>query len=107
MREPLLGVAVGKKGVGKTFTTNRVIKQYVTGNPASGILPRKVLVMDVNDEFTEYRGIALKDLMRFSVHPIVEARRVRPFHPDGRKMTLDDLAATLNYILEVFSGASI
>jgi len=104
MREPLLGVAVGKKGVGKTYTTNRVIKQYVSGNYASGIMPRKVLIMDVNDEFVEYKGIALKDVMRFSVHPLVEARRVRPFHPDGRKMTLDDLAATLNYILEVFSG---
>lgn len=104
MREPLLGVAVGKKGVGKTFTTNKVIRQYVTGNLASGILPRKVLIMDVNDEYTEYSGIALRDIMRFSVHPIVEVRRIRPFHANGRKMTLDDLAQTLNYILEVFSG---
>ena len=104
MREPLLGVAVGKKGVGKTFTTNRVIKQYVMGNPASGIMPRKVLILDANDEYTEYKAIALKDLMLFSVHPLVEARRIRPIHADGKKMTLDDLATTLNYILEVFSG---
>ena len=100
MREPLLGVAVGKKGVGKTYTTNRVIKQYVMGNPASGIMPRKVLILDANDEYTEYKAIALKDLMLFSVHPMVEARRIRPIHADGKKMTLDDLATTLNYILE-------
>jgi len=104
MREPLLGVAVGKKGVGKTYTTNRLIKQYVTGNNASGVLPRKALILDVNDEYTEYKAIAVKDLYRFSVHPIVEARRIRPFHPDGRKMTLDDLGTTLQYILEIFSG---
>ena len=39
MREPLLGVAVGRKGVGKSFTTNKLIEQYVVGNLASGILP--------------------------------------------------------------------
>lgn len=104
MREPLLGVAVGKKGVGKTYITNRVIKQYVMGNLASGIMPRKVLILDANDEYTEYKAIALKDLMLFSVHPLVEVRRIRPIHADGKKMTLDDLATTLNYILEVFSG---
>ena len=32
MREPLLGVAVGRKGVGKSFTTNKLIEQYVVGN---------------------------------------------------------------------------
>jgi hypothetical protein len=104
MREPLLGVAVGKKGVGKTFTTNKLIRQYAMGNYASGVLPRKVLILDANDEFTEYKAIALKDLMLFSVHPLVEVRRIRPIHPDGKKMTLDDLAATLNHIIEVFSG---
>ena len=104
MREPLLGVAVGKKGVGKTFTTNKLIRQYAMGNYASGVLPRKVLILDANDEFTDYKAIALKDLMLFSVHPLVEVRRIRPIHPDGKKMTLDDLAATLNHIIEVFSG---
>jgi hypothetical protein len=34
LREPKLGVAVGRKGCGKTYTTNLMIKQYVMGNPA-------------------------------------------------------------------------
>lgn len=104
MREPLLGVAIGKKGCGKSFTTNKLILNYIAGNPASGILGRKALILDVNDEYTHIKGIALRDLIRFSVHPAVEARRVRPFHPDGKKMTLDDLATTLNVILDTFSG---
>jgi hypothetical protein len=104
MREPLLGVAVGRKGVGKSFTTDKVIANYVSGNPASGILGRKALILDVNDEFTHIKAIALRDLIRFSVHPMVEARRIRPFHPDGKKMTLDDLAITLNVVLDTFSG---
>ena len=29
MREPKLGVAVGKKGVGKTYITNQMIKNFI------------------------------------------------------------------------------
>ena len=29
MREALLGVAVGKKGIGKTYTTLQIISQYI------------------------------------------------------------------------------
>jgi hypothetical protein len=104
MREAQLGVAVGKKGVGKSFTTNRIIESYVRGNMGAGILPRKALILDVNDEFSHIKGIALKDLVRFSVHPIVEARRVRPFHESGKRMTLDEIAHTLFVILETYRG---
>jgi hypothetical protein len=49
MREPKLGVAVGRKGVGKTYTTNQMIAGYVMGSAtAKG---RKALILDVNDEF--------------------------------------------------------
>lgn len=104
MREAMLGVAIGKKGVGKTFITNKMIESYVRGNASSGILPRRALVLDANDEFTHIKSIALKDLVRFSVHPIVEARRIRPFHENGKKMTLDDIAKTLFIILETYRG---
>jgi len=104
MREAMLGVAVGKKGVGKSFTTNKMILNYVTGNLASGILPRRALILDVNDEFSHIKSIQMKDLVRFSVHPIVEARRIRPFHENGKKMTLDDIAKTLFIILETYRG---
>lgn len=104
MREAQLGVAVGKKGVGKSFTTNRIIDAYVRGNMGAGILPRKALILDVNDEFSHIKGIALRDLVRFSVHPQVEARRVRPFHENGKRMTLDEIAHTLFVILESYRG---
>ena len=98
MREPLLGVAIGRKGVGKSYTTNKLIEEYVTGNLASGILPRKALILDVNDEYEHIKGIAVKDLIRFSVHPHVEARRIRPFHPDGKKMRLDEKLRTVDLL---------
>ena len=102
MREPQLGVAVGKKGVGKTFTTNLMLQQYVNGNPAKGVYGRRALILDVNDEFSHVKAISLKDLVRFSVHPQLELRRIRPFLPDGRRMTLDKIAETLFIILEQY-----
>jgi hypothetical protein len=104
MREPQLGVAVGKKGVGKSYTTNILLQQYVNGNPAKGVQGRRALILDVNDEFTHVKAIGLKDIVRFSVHPQVELRRIRPFLPDGRRMTLDKIAETLFVILEQFKG---
>ena len=104
MREPQLGVAVGKKGVGKSFTTNSMLQHYAMGNPSKGVVGRRVLILDVNDEYSHYKSIALKDIVRFSVHPLIEIRRIRPFLPDGRRMTLDKIAETLFVILEQFRG---
>ena len=67
MREPKLGVAVGKKGVGKTYTTNKVIESYVKGNPSKGVKPRRALILDVNDEFEHIKALRVKDVMKFSV----------------------------------------
>ena len=99
-REPKLIVVVGKKGGGKTYKTERIIQQYVVGNPVKGVPPRRALILDVNDEFTNVKALNLTDVAKFSAHPIIEARRIRPFHPNGKKMTLDDISQTLFYILE-------
>lgn len=101
-RIPKLGVAVGKKGIGKTFTTTQMIDGYVRGG--KGVKPRRALILDVNDEFEQYKAISLKHIELFSVHPKIEARRVRPFTDDGRRMTLKDIADALWRILEVYRG---
>ena len=64
MREPKLGVAVGKKGVGKTYTTDKVIQSYVQGNPSKGVKPRRALILDVNDEFEHIKALRVKDVMK-------------------------------------------
>lgn len=102
MREALFGVAVGKKGVGKSYTTMRMIEQYVRGN--SNTLPRRVLLMDINDEFEHVKAISPKDIAKFSVHPKIEMRRIRAFNEDGTKMTLKDYAETLFGVLRDFRG---
>ena len=102
MREALLGVAVGKKGIGKTYTTLQLISSYIKGS--GSIKPRKALILDVNDEFQSIKAISPEDVALFSHHPQVEARRVRPFNSDGSKMTLNDVADCLWDILQNYKG---
>jgi hypothetical protein len=103
-REATLGVVVGKKGVGKTYTTTDIIKRYAAGGNAMS-RPRKVLILDVNDEFGDVaKPIAIKDISLFTRHPKVEIRRIRPINANGKKMTLNEIADTLFIILEVYRG---
>lgn len=96
-REPKLLVAVGKKGVGKSYTTKEMMNQYAYVNPK-----RRVLILDVNDEYFDVKAISIQDISLFSVHPQIEVRRIRPFLDNGKRMTLDDIASTLFIILETF-----
>lgn len=109
MREPMVIIAAGKKGVGKTVATIEMIYRYVTGDAAKGVKPRKALIFDVNDEFSNFwyhgqthniRALAIADILRFSVNIRVEVRRIRPFWDDGRKMSIDDMSEVLGIILE-------
>lgn len=96
-REPKLLVAVGKKSVGKSFATKKMMQDYAYVNPK-----RRVLIIDVNDEYSDIKAIRIQDVAIFSVHPMVEIRRIRPFMDDGKKMTLDDIASTLFIVLETY-----
>lgn len=108
-RECRIIIACGKRGVGKSVETIRMIDEYVAGNPTKGVPPRKALIFDVNDEFSSFwffdqqrkiPAIAISDIMKFSIHPKIEIRRIRPFWDDGKKMTINDMAEVLGIILE-------
>lgn len=96
-REPKLLVAVGRKSVGKSWSTKKMMQEYAYVNPK-----RRVLIIDVNDEYSDIKAIRIQDVAIFSVHPLVEIRRIRPFMDDGKKMTLDDIASTLFIVLETY-----
>lgn len=107
-REAQLGVAVGKRGIGKTFETLNTIRDYLTGYNGS-IAPRRVLILDVNNEFGDVKNGSIKamrlaDVKKFSMHPTIEARRIMPYNPDGSRMTLADVCRALYEILENFRG---
>jgi hypothetical protein len=103
-REPLLMVAIGKKGVGKSYQHMILMNGYIMGDPYKGVRGRKCLIMDVNDEYGVFGvpSISLNDVPLYSVHPMIEIRRVRPFHPSGKRMTLDEWANALFYVLNRF-----
>lgn len=103
MREPQLGIAVGKRGIGKTHTTLEIINQYVMGFNANS-KPRRVLILDANDEYSNIKALKITDIPFFSRHPKIEVRRIRPFLPNGKKMGLNDIAECLFYILENYQG---
>lgn len=103
-REPKLVVAVGRKGCGKTYTTTKMVEKYVLGNQSIGAVGRRVLIMDVNDEYETIKALRISDVRKFSGYPIVEARRIRPFLDNGKQMSINDLQETLNKILEDFRG---
>ena len=116
-RECKVIAACGIKGCGKTVTTIKMLDGIVRGNPATGRMPRKVLILDANDEFEDFwffdnphrriPAIAIKDLPRFTYSNICEIRRIRPIFDDGRRMGLDDLAATLSHILSVYRDGAL
>jgi hypothetical protein len=103
-REPIFYVAVGKKGIGKTYLTKQLIEMYVKGVPENGLKPRKVLIMDVNNEFGEYKTISPKNIIKFSIHPKIEVRRISIVKETGLPMSLDEISATSFNALKDFRG---
>ena len=104
-RQPILTAAVGKKGVGKSYNTLQTLMVYAQGT--AQFKRRRVLILDVNDEYQTVKSIALKDIAWFSVHPNIEIRRVRIFHENGKKMGLTEIANTLNFILENYKDGAL
>jgi hypothetical protein len=117
-REPQLVVAVGTKGVGKTYKTCMEIQEYLTPNPSTGKKPRKVLIFDVNKEYTNEelqkngfrfrtKVIALKDLEDWSKQKRVEVRRVLPLDALGNEIGTDQYGEILKVILSYYRGGML
>ncbi len=104
-REPILMAVCGRKGVGKSYMTMKYIRDYVTKSPR-----RKVLIFDVNNEysdkskFPDIKTIALANIKAYSKSNVPEIRRVAPFFDDGTKMTLDDMAYVLQWLVRNFQN---
>ena len=104
-REPILMASCGKKGVGKSYTTMKYMRDYVKGNPAKAVPGRKVLIFDVNNEysdkakFPDIRALHLKDVPLFAARPVAEIRRIAPWFENGLRMTLRDMAEVLQWVV--------
>lgn len=99
-RERIFWIAVGRKGIGKSYQNIKSMNEYLKGDPAKGVKPGRVLVYDVNDEYQDIRAIALKDLALWCSQPFVQARRIRPFNPKTNlPATINDLQDMLQVVL--------
>lgn len=118
MREPQLIIATGTKGVGKTYTTCKVIQDYITPDISNRKPARKVLIFDVNGEYTNEeliknkfrfrtKALALKDLEDWSKQKNIEVRRILPVDADGNQVGIDKYPEILKWILEFFRGGML
>lgn len=116
-REAKMILVAGRKGVGKTYQTLIHISKYVRTTPFKK--GRKVLIFDVNNEFGNVQKdhknpnfpkihlIKLGQVPAFSkiTQPIVA--RVSIFKANGKRMTLNEMARALGYILEYYRNGMI
>lgn len=106
-REPILMCVVGTKGVGKSYTTEKSFDSYIRYNPVTGKKGRKILIFDVNEEFTKYRTIDIKDIKKFTQSPKIEIRRVLPRDKNGKPLKLDQMQDVMSEIINNFRGGLV
>lgn len=96
-REAWLTVVCGKKGTGKSYETIKEIEDYCR------VLKRKVLILDLNGEYTQYRPITCdeRNINLFSSQKNIEIRRIAPFKKDGVK-TLNELKSDMDVLLRCY-----
>ena len=105
MREPKFIIAIGSKGIGKTYTSKQIIEAYITGSER--LKARKTLVFDANNEYP-YRRLALKDVLAYANLHKPDVRRVTCFHTDGKRngypMTNEELVDSMCHIIQNYSN---
>lgn len=113
MREPKLIIATGGKGVGKTYTTCKIIAKYIRSDGKTGKEGRKVLIFDVNEEYdnTELRNnghgfetklLAIEDIAKFANQTRPEVRRILARDKNGQPLGIDGKLEILSKILKYF-----
>ena len=108
-REAKMILVAGRKGVGKTYQTLKMIAGYL--KETSKRKGRKVLIFDVNNEFGNVQKdhnssfpniglIKLNQVPAFARWTRPVAKRVSIFKQDGQRMSLSEMGKALGYILE-------
>jgi hypothetical protein len=110
MREAALIGAAGFPGSGKTYANKMRVKIEVTKAN-----PRKVLVIDSQDEYGQYdpdimkigvyvKPIHVSQVTNFSASNFIEACRIRPYNDYGQPLSLDELSNVLHIVMKDFRG---
>lgn len=103
-RQNGITIISGQQGVGKSHNIKKIIKDYVRDNPQTGKTGGKVLIYDVNDEYTDYLPIAWKDIKAQKPKTV---RRVLPFRMKNGKVEpfgIDELKEGFLVLLSEYQG---
>ena len=120
MREPSFEVVIGFKGVGKTYTTNAIIQDYIKNDP-SGRKARPVLVFDVNAEFCDDNGYYGYKAIDYDVTEPNEFKRseqirnivspgkyrIIPYKKNRQPMTVSELMTTASTIVKYYRNGML
>lgn len=120
MREPSMEVVIGFKGVGKTYTTNQIIDNYIK-NGTDGRKGRPVLVFDINNEYSDsngYYGYKAIDYDVTEPNEFKRAEQVRnikapgkyrilPFKKNKQPMSTSELVVTALTIVRYFRNGML
>lgn len=99
-REAVTILAIGEKGVGKTYTSMNFFKENYTKNIGSK-KGRKVLIFDTNGEFEDIEPLHFEQIKYFNTQKVVEIRRVLALDPVTFKpLGVDGKARLLERIFE-------
>lgn len=116
-REAKMILVAGRKGVGKTYETLKMIAKYVqTSVQKRG---RKFLIFDVNNEFGDVKNdhknasfphiglIKLNQVPAFAKIDRPMVKRVSIFKDNGQTMNLSEMAEALGYILKHYRNGGL
>jgi hypothetical protein len=115
LREPTLEVAIGFRGVGKTYTFDQISSDYVRE------LKRPILVFDVNDEFQEsnrYFGYKAIDFDISEKNEFKRSEQIRnikipgkyriiPWKKNKQPMGMQELLLTATTIVQFFRNGLV
>lgn len=104
-RQPMIMLVCGETGVGKTYRNKQEIKKYLRDDPVKKRPGRKVLAFDTNDDdYPEFRSVNPNHVKALTV---AAARRIRPYHIDGRPMDTADKKVVVEKILKHFRNGLV
>lgn len=97
MRQPMITIVTGTPGSGKSHETEKQLNLYVQPDAQAGRPGRKVLILDTNDEYRNYKSVVynVKDPNDNGKHlqklTNIEIRRIVPYYPspNGGAVNMD------------------
>jgi len=102
-REAKVYISAARKAGGKTYQTMKMVESFVKGDMSVGRKPKKVLILDVNNEYP-YKKIScdIDTIQKFRLTTNIEARRITPFKPNGEVKTRQEIASDLDILIKYY-----